>query len=183
MMHNLPVCIYVYVYIVIPAYRHVTNLTRQAYKHSLFCIVISFPIFRHASYSHKHETYLSNVERIFEKRKYHRGLWQCLSVPLRAGLVIGHPGHFPSGPTHFGADTRLFIYLLPWTGPLSRHRPIGLSSELTCQSERDLPLLHCFLFYFIFIWSAWETAKGKFPLTAAADEHAVRFCRPMRVIP
>ncbi len=46
---------------------------------------------------------------------------ECFHALSRAGLVIGHTGHFPGGPTHFRGDIRFFIfYIYICQGPSCR---------------------------------------------------------------
>ncbi len=57
----------------------------------------------------------------------------CLIV-TRAGLVIGHTGHFPGGPTHWrGRQISFFFFFAKdhHAGTTSSQWPIGLSPALT----------------------------------------------------
>ncbi len=49
----------------------------------------------------------------------------------RAGLVIGHTGHFPGGPMHFRGRQNVFFAKDHHAGTASSQWPIGLSPVLT----------------------------------------------------
>ncbi len=49
----------------------------------------------------------------------------------RAGLVIGHTGHFPGGPTHFRGRQNVFFFFFFFFFFASSQWPIGLSPVLT----------------------------------------------------
>ncbi len=52
-------------------------------------------------------------------------------VSLRAGLVIGHTGHFPGGLTHLRGRQKFFVFFYHHAGTASSQWPIGLSPVLT----------------------------------------------------
>ncbi len=50
-----------------------------------------------------------------DPKHYERCFDECPCWSCRAGLVIGHSGHFPGGPTHLKGRQNFFFFFLPRT--------------------------------------------------------------------